>query len=216
MAPAGRRSAPRSPPTRRNARPGQNRSGGRGATLAHNPTAARALPVVLAIAAVALGGLAAGWARPGTQPPTPWVDANPPTDAARREIPAPMLSLYRRAATRECPGLAWNVLAGIGRVETDHHRNRATSSAGARGPMQFMPATWDAFGVDGDGDGVVSITDPADAVPAAARYLCASGGDERTELRQAIWDYNHADWYVELVLEAAARYGKLSTIPPRR
>lgn len=177
--------------------------------------AARGLPVVLAVGALALGGLAAGWARPDIRP-TPGADPNPPTEAARKEIPSLMLTLYRRAATRECPGLAWNVLAGIGRVETDHHRNRATSSAGARGPMQFMPATWDAFGGDGDGDGVVSITDPADAVPAAARYLCASGGADPTELRQAIWDYNHADWYVDLVLEAATRYGKLPEIPPRR
>lgn len=146
---------------------------------------------------------------------SPSPDPNPPTAAARAEIPPAMLHLYRQAVARECPGLPWNVLAGIGRVETDHHRNRATSTAGAQGPMQFLPATWEAFGVDGDGDGRATITEPADAIPAAARYLCHNHADDRTRLRQAIWDYNHADWYVDRVLTAAARYGRLGTIPPR-
>ena len=54
------------------------------------------------------------------------------------------------------------------------------------------------------------------SIPAAARHLCASGADELVNLRQAIWDYNHADWYVDRVLAAAARYGELPAIPPRR
>lgn len=147
----------------------------------------------------------------------PPADRQPPTATAIEEIPAGMLVRYRSAARTECPGLPWAVLAGIGRVETDHHRNKATSSAGAQGPMQFMPATWAAFGVDADGDGAATITDPDDAVAAAARYLCASDATDPTELRQAIWNYNHADWYVDRVLEAAARYGPLpADIPARR
>ncbi len=59
--------------------------------------------------------------------------------------------------------------------ETGHGRTTATSSAGAQGLMQFMPATWAAYGVDGDGDGRAEITDPADSAMSAANYLTASG-----------------------------------------
>ncbi len=171
--------------------------------------------MVVAFGVLAVAFLAAGWVRPDAEPAPP-ADLDAPTAAARREIPADLLTLYRSAAAEECPGLPWPVLAGIGRVETDHHRNKATSTAGAQGPMQFIPASWEAFGVDGDGDGRTSVTDPADAIPAAARHLCASGADELVNLRQAIWDYNHADWYVDRVLRAAARYGRLpADIPPR-
>lgn len=171
-----------------------------------------------AAALLLLGAGAAAWnddpARPERLLPA---DGQPPSAAAVEEIPAGMLVRYRSAARTECPGLPWAVLAGIGRVETDHHRNKAISSAGAQGPMQFMPATWDAFGVDADGDGRATITDPDDAVAAAARYLCASDATDPAELRQAIWNYNHADWYVDRVLEAAARYGPLpEDIPERR
>jgi hypothetical protein len=102
--------------------------------------------------------------------------------------------------------LAWSVLAGVGKVETDHGRNVAVSSAGALGPMQFMPATWRAYGLDGDGDGRADVMNAADAVHGAAGYLCANGGGQLPTLRDAIWAYNHADWYVDLVLEHAARY----------
>lgn len=126
------------------------------------------------------------------------------SDAA--EIPPAMLVLYQQASAVRCPGLPWPVLAAVGRVETNHGENTATSSAGARGPMQFMPGTWEAYGVDADGDGIADILNPADAVHSAARYLCANGGGQPATLRNALWHYNHADWYVDLVLEHAARY----------
>jgi hypothetical protein len=121
------------------------------------------------------------------------------------DIPPAMLAQYVSAAPR-CPGLPWTVLAGIGKVETDHGRGGEVSPAGAEGPMQFMPATWAAYGVDGDGDGVASIWDAADAVAAAANYLCANGGGNPATLYNAIWHYNHDDGYVRLVLAWAARY----------
>ena len=113
--------------------------------------------------------------------------------------------LYHAAATT-CPGLSWTVLAAIGQVETGHGRNKNTSSAGAQGPMQFMPATWAAYGVDGNSDGVTDILNPADAIYGAARYLCANGAG-RGNLAGAIFRYNHAGWYVQLVLTLSQRYG---------
>ncbi|MDP3713775.1 MAG: bifunctional lytic transglycosylase/C40 family peptidase [Mycobacteriales bacterium] len=92
---------------------------------------------------------------------------------AASDIPPSLLVLYRQSALR-CPGLPWPVLAGIGKVESNHNRPpRQISAVGAQGPMQFMPATWAADGTDGNGDHRADPFDPADAVPAAADYLCA-------------------------------------------
>lgn len=118
------------------------------------------------------------------------------------------LDLYKQAAGT-CRGLSWTVLAAIGQVESDHGRNAGPSSAGALGPMQFMPATWRVYGVDGDHDGKADIMNPFDAVPAAARYLCANGaGRGGKALYRAIFAYNHADWYVRNVLALAAAYDR--------
>jgi membrane-bound lytic murein transglycosylase B len=82
------------------------------------------------------------------------------------------------------------------------------STAGALGPMQFLPSTWSAWGISGFGEaGPPNVMDPFDAVPSAARMLCADGaGPGGQGLRQAIFDYNHADWYVDEVLTLAAEY----------
>ena len=110
-------------------------------------------------------------------------------------------------SARYCPGLAWQVLAAIGQVESGHGRNVGPSSAGALGPMQFLPSTWAYSGVDGDGDGKADIMNPYDAVPAAALYLCRAGAANGPQgLYDAIFSYNHADWYVRMVLDLAARY----------
>lgn len=120
--------------------------------------------------------------------------------------PGGYLALYRQAA-KKCEGLSWTVLAAIGQIESDHGRNAGPSSAGALGPMQFMPATWKSFGQDGDGDGRADIMNPYDAVPSAARYLCEHGAGKGGEsLAKAIWHYNHADWYVDQVLALAKAY----------
>ncbi|MCW2899605.1 MAG: Lytic transglycosylase catalytic [Streptosporangiaceae bacterium] len=121
---------------------------------------------------------------------------------------ASYLDLYRQAATA-CPGLSWTVLAAIGQIESGHGRNAGRSSAGALGPMQFMPATWRAYGVDGDGDHKADIMNPYDAVPGAARYLCANGaGRGGKSLYGAVFRYNHADWYVRNVLSLARAYAR--------
>ncbi|MEU6415630.1 lytic transglycosylase domain-containing protein [Microbispora sp. NPDC046933] len=122
--------------------------------------------------------------------------------------PTSYLDLYQRAAT-VCPGLSWTVLAAIGQVESSHGRNNGPSSAGALGPMQFMPATWKAYGVDGDGDGEADIWSPYDAVPSAAKYLCANGaGAGGDKLRKSVWFYNHSWDYVNKVLSLADAYAR--------
>lgn len=126
-------------------------------------------------------------------------------NAAGAQAGGSYFDLYKKAATT-CPGLSWTVLAAIGQVESSHGRDVGPSSAGALGPMQFMPATWKSYGVDGDGDGKADIMNPFDAIPAAARYLCASGA--RRDLYKAVYAYNHADWYVQKVLGLADAYAR--------
>ena len=126
---------------------------------------------------------------------------NPPA-----AIPPPVKALYVAAAERY--QLPWTLLAGIGMEETAHGRNTASSSAGAQGLMQFMPATFAAYGVDGDGDGAASIRSDADSVFSAANYLTHSGVTKGPDgVRKALYAYNHATWYVNDVLHYAHAYG---------
>uniref|UniRef100_UPI001BDA2733 lytic transglycosylase domain-containing protein n=1 Tax=Acrocarpospora catenulata TaxID=2836182 RepID=UPI001BDA2733 len=128
--------------------------------------------------------------------------------------PESYLELYQRSAG-VCPGLSWTVLAAIGQVESSHGRNNGPSSAGALGPMQFMPATWKAYGVDGDGDGQADIWSAYDAVPSAANYLCANkAGQGGEQLRKAVWHYNHSWDYVDKVLGLAQAYALAYPTPP--
>jgi membrane-bound lytic murein transglycosylase B len=120
---------------------------------------------------------------------------------AAMDIPAEFAADYH-AASHTCTGLRWTLLAAVGQVESGHGRNNGPSSAGAIGPMQFMPATFARYAVDGDGDGVTDAWDPEDAIFTAARYLCASGiaAGGASGVHDALLAYNHAEWYVALVL----------------
>ena len=99
------------------------------------------------------------------------------------------------------------MLASINKIETAFGTNLNVSSAGAVGWMQFLPSSWETYGVDANGDGRKDPYNPVDAICAAAHYLKAAGGDE--DLYDAIFAYNHADWYVQEVLLYARAYGKL-------
>jgi hypothetical protein len=122
--------------------------------------------------------------------------------------PTSYLQLFKASAALYCPGLSWTVLAAIGQIESADGTNVGPSTAGALGPMQFLPTTWALWGIDGFGEtGSPNVLDPYDAVPSAARLLCADGAAAGGQpLRNAIFDYNHANWYVDEVLALAAEY----------
>ena len=174
--------------------------------------------VVLAVTAYGVAGDLGLLDPPATAKPTRRARPAAPvgvSEVARADIPAGYLQLYRRAAAR-CPGLPWSVLAGIGKVESDHGRARLPgvrsgwNTAGAAGPMQFgigvgrAGNVWARYGADFDHDGRRSVYDPGDAIPAAARYLCAAGAPRR--LDRALYAYNHSWAYVANVKAIAARY----------
>ena len=109
------------------------------------------------------------------------------------ESPHKLLSFYRQAERRF--GVNWAILAAVNFVETRFGRILGPSTAGALGPMQFLPSTWEQYGAGGD------IRDPRDAILGAARYLRASGA-----LRNpygALFNYNRSDAYVQAVLAYA-------------
>jgi hypothetical protein len=126
------------------------------------------------------------------------------------QVPSNYLLLYQESAAKYCPGLSWTVLAAIGEIESGNGANDGPSSAGALGPMQFLPSTWAAWGIDGFGPaGPPDIMNPLDAVPSAARMLCADGAAAGSAgLSAAIFDYNHATWYVNEVLQLATEYAQ--------
>jgi hypothetical protein len=102
---------------------------------------------------------------------------------------ADLLNYYRAASNPY--GLDWTFLASINFIESDFGRVMGPSSAGALGPMQFMPSTWDNYGAGGD------VMSPHDAIYAAARYLVHYGAPG--DMPGAIWHYNHDDDYVAAV-----------------
>jgi hypothetical protein len=118
-------------------------------------------------------------------------------------IPPFLLPIFQAAGSAY--GIPWQVLAAINEVETDYGRDLSVSSAGAEGWMQFLPSSWETYGVDANGDGFKDPYNPADAIFAAARYLKAAGGD--VDIRGAVYSYNHSQAYVASVLLRAQLLG---------
>lgn len=160
---------------------------------------------VVALAVLALGAVIwnAGFSgrsstapdpvRPSVQavapPPVPSADPSP----APIVVPVEYADLIRQAAER-CPHVPVDVLAAQLHVESDF-RPRVVSPAGAKGIAQFMPATWKAYGIDGNGDGKRRALDPQDAIPSAAEYNCQVltyirdvPGDDRVTLMLAAYN----------------------------
>ena len=188
--------------------------------LAVGSAALLLLPVLLLAAASGMAGPQAS----ACAPP-------PPTAEATATIPARYLTLYKDAGQRY--GIAWEILAAIGEIESGHGRSdlpgvhSGSNSAGAAGPMQFgiggaAGNTWGGppvhpaslhtagYGTDGDHDGVVSVYDPGDAIPAAAQYLIANGAPGN--IKAALFAYNHSWQYVNMALTWAARYASGGTV----
>lgn len=105
-----------------------------------------------------------------------------------------LLGFYREAEA--ATGVGWNYLAAINLIETKFGSIAGLSSAGAQGPMQFMPETWAAYGNGTD------VNSPRDSIMAAGRYLADSGF--ATNPGRAIYAYNHANEYVNAVTDYAA------------
>ena len=111
--------------------------------------------------------------------------------------PAPaeeLMGYYREAEA--ATGVGWNYLAAINLIETKFGSIAGLSTAGAQGPMQFMPETWAAYGKGTD------VNSPRDSIMAAGRFLAASGFASSPS--RAIFAYNHANEYVNAVTDYAA------------
>jgi hypothetical protein len=124
-------------------------------------------------------------------------DAKPTLPAWRIVAPRPadeLMGYYRKA--EKAFGVGWNYLAAINLVETAFGRIAGVSTAGAQGPMQFMPATFAAYGAGGD------ITSPHDSIMAAGRYLAANNFARNPDA--ALWRYNNSNEYVRAVSDYAA------------
>lgn len=134
--------------------------------------------------------------------------SGPPTAFAVADIPAEYLPVFLRAQDKY--GISWAVLAAICNVESEFRPDPGVSPAGAIGFMQFMPATFEQYRQDGDSDGAFDPYNPWDAVFSAANMLKANGYS--ADPRKAVFSYNHANWYVNRVMDTAAQYS--STILP--
>jgi membrane-bound lytic murein transglycosylase B len=120
----------------------------------------------------------------------------PPRVRVAKAAPARELRRHFGDAQRRL-GVHWSILASINFVESAFGRIRSASEAGARGPMQFLPSTWRAYGMGGD------IDDPRDAIFGAANYLRRSGA--RRDLDRALFAYNHSTSYVRAIRRFARR-----------
>jgi membrane-bound lytic murein transglycosylase B len=118
----------------------------------------------------------------------------PPWRIIRPPLPATLLGYFRDAQVRY--RIPWEYLAAIEFVETRFGRVHGTSSAGAQGPMQFLPSTWRRYGHG-------RINDPHDTILGAARFLAANGAP--SDMARALFNYNNSDAYVRAVSDYAAR-----------
>ena len=131
-----------------------------------------------------LTAMSKGYAQPTL--PAWRIDPPPPADE--------LLGYYREAESAS--GVGWTYLAAINLIETGFARVAGVSSAGARGPMQFLPSTFAAYGKGGD------ILSPHDSIMAAGRYLAFNGF--ASDRDYALYRYNNSNQYVRAVNDYAA------------
>jgi len=175
---------------------------------------------VILLAAALIGGVAGVSSQQASA-----CTAQPAASSTAASIPAGYLADYQKAGAAY--GIPWTVLAGVGTVESGNGQtslpgvHSGTNAFGAAGPMQFgvrgaAGDTWGGapvhpasehtggYGIDGDGDGIVNVYDPGDAIPSAASFLRAHGAPGN--IQAALFAYNHSSAYVSDVLSWAARY----------
>jgi len=162
--------------------------------------------VVLAVVmvAVVLGG---GIVSPGCTQAHSLAGPAALSEHAKKAIPPRYIPIYVAAAQRYRLGeQGWAYLASIGYTENKFAGSGGspTSTAGALGPMQFLPSTWAVYGADGDGDGIKDVQNLHDAIFGAANYLRASGAP--ADWQRALFSYNHAQWYVDGIQALALDY----------
>ncbi|HEY1285067.1 MAG TPA: lytic murein transglycosylase [Solirubrobacterales bacterium] len=122
-----------------------------------------------------------------------------PADDSRVQIPDAYMTAFQDAAGRYelgQPGV-W-ALAAVARVESNFGKGMSKHDLASRGPLGITPDNWDHYAVDGDGDGKVRHSSPADSAATLARMIWAAG-----DLRAGLFQHNHAEWYVEAVLQDA-------------
>ena len=152
---------------------------------------------------------------PTTKAPKP---KKPPVLSSSGPVPGTLFATYV-AAARSCD-MRWEVLAAVGWVESHHGElvapgvKSGANFAGARGPMQFLSATWNRYGVDANNDGKADVYDPQDSIHGASKYLCANGAGDPGKLRNALFRYNHSNAYVDEVLAVARRYSEQTYLLP--
>lgn len=176
------------------------------ADAASSSVAARATPAPARLAA-ASAPAAESNAAASTVAPAPVAD---PVAAAAARLRAAGLSPAYAAlylSVQRQTGTPWQLLAAVHRAETGQSGSTTrTSYAGATGPMQFMPATFAYYALDGNGDGTKDIHNLDDAMLTAGRYL-AAGGASSGRYSAALYNYNHSNSYVASVLVTARRLG---------
>ena len=184
-----------------------------------------ALGVGLTVIPIAMSGGLLGLPAFGPQSCTQRTSQLAASTQAKDSVPANYLATYQKVGRQY--GIPWEVLAGIGEVESNQGRanmpgvHSDQNGFGAAGPMQIgisgaagdewggpaiHPAgqSFGGYGTDGDGDGIDNVYDPADAIPGAAKYLVAHGAPG--DLPGAIFAYNHLQSYVQDVLSWASTY----------
>ena len=136
------------------------------------------------------------------------ITANVPkttTVARSYNDPSDFRAIYMAAGAKF--GIPWQLIEAVHEVESGKSGSTMTRSyAGAGGPMQFMPSTWRAYQEDGNGDGICDQYNVSDAIYGAA-HLLAAGGAAEGNFDAALFNYNHAGWYVTKVKTIAYEIG---------
>ena len=122
-----------------------------------------------------------------------------PADDSRVKIPEQYMRAFEDAAGRyELDQAGVWALAAVARVESNFGKGMSARDLESRGPLGISEDNWNRYAVDGDGNGTVKRSSPADSAATLARMIWAAG-----DLRAGLFQHNHAEWYVEAVLQDA-------------